>query len=292
MARQLQPLYLLADSQLLFWKRQDRLLLDAALDGLARDTPLSAAYIGASNGDRPEFYGIFEAAVDAIGITYRRMIDSSFGPDDRAFMERAQLIVLAGGDVRLGWNTFEKTGIMDVILGRYAQGAVLVGISAGAKSSSDATESSRHRNPPRPSCSICSSSSPPSSTRTTSEPSGRGCRARFICWREPPPGSESPPEAESSCTRIPPSSLCGVPRTNSVSRALASRTHCCAPQRATDRIQLCEFNLARRERRRRTHDRGATSARTDEGAVVRNVRMKKDELRAVVLVTVAERTVK
>ena len=132
-APQLQPLYLLADSQLLFWKRQDRLLLEAALDGLARDTPFSAAYIGASNGDRPEFYGIFEAAVDAIGITDRRMIDSSFGPDDRALLERAQLIVLAGGDVRLGWNTFEKTGMKDVILGRYAQGAaVLVGISAGA----------------------------------------------------------------------------------------------------------------------------------------------------------------
>src|SRR5829696_7903792 len=95
-APQLQPLYLLADSQLLFWKRQDRLLLEAALDGLARDTPLNAAYIGASNG------------------------------------ERAQLIVLAGGDVRLGWTTFKKTGMKDVILGRYAQGAVLVGISAGA----------------------------------------------------------------------------------------------------------------------------------------------------------------
>jgi cyanophycinase len=131
-APQLQPLYLLADSQLLFWKRRDRLLLDAALDGLARDTPLSAAYIGASNGDRPEFYEIFEAAVDAIGVTDRRMIDSSFGADDRAFLERAQLIVLAGGDVRLGWNTFEKTGMKDGILDRYARGAVLVGVSAGA----------------------------------------------------------------------------------------------------------------------------------------------------------------
>jgi cyanophycinase-like exopeptidase len=60
------------------------------------------------------------------------MIDSSFGPDDRAFLQRAQLIVLAGGDVRLGWTTFEKSGMKDVILRRYAQGAVLVGISAGA----------------------------------------------------------------------------------------------------------------------------------------------------------------
>ena len=97
-----------------------------------RKNHCSAAYIGASNGDRPEFYGIFEAAVDAIGITDRRMIDSSFGPDDRAFLQRAQLIVLAGGDVRLGWTTFKKTGMNDVILSRHAQGAVLVGISAGA----------------------------------------------------------------------------------------------------------------------------------------------------------------
>jgi len=127
-----QPVYLLADSQLLFWKRHDRPLLEAAIEGLARGERLSASYIGASNGDRPEFYELFEAAMDDIGITDRRMIESSFGPDDRAFLECAQLVVLAGGDVRLGWNTFEKTGMKDVILGRYAQGAVLVGISAGA----------------------------------------------------------------------------------------------------------------------------------------------------------------
>ncbi|MEZ0350603.1 Type 1 glutamine amidotransferase-like domain-containing protein [Mycobacterium sp. pR1184] len=127
-----QPLYLLADSQLLFWRQRGRPLLEAALHGLARDTRLCAAYIGASNGDRPEFYDIFEAAMDAIGITDRRMIHSSFGPDDRAFLAGAQLIVLAGGDVRLGWLTFEKSGMKDVLLDRHTHGAILVGISAGA----------------------------------------------------------------------------------------------------------------------------------------------------------------
>ncbi|SOX54905.1 peptidase [Mycobacterium ahvazicum] len=127
-----QPLYLLADSQLLFWRRRGRPLLEAALHGLARDTRLCAAYIGASNGDRPEFYDIFEAGMDAIGITDRRMVDSSFGPDDRTFLEGAQLIVLAGGDVPLGWRTFEETGMKDVLLDRYTRGAILVGISAGA----------------------------------------------------------------------------------------------------------------------------------------------------------------
>lgn len=121
-----------ADSQLLFWKRNNRLVLEAALDGLPRTTPIRAAYVGASNGDRLDFYEVFEAAMDRIGIAERRMIHSSFGQADRAFLESAQLIVLAGGDVRRGWVTFEQSGMKDVILDRYAKGAVLVGISAGA----------------------------------------------------------------------------------------------------------------------------------------------------------------
>lgn len=129
---QRQPLYLLADSQLLFWKRRGSLLLEAALDELPRDTPLGAAYIGASNGDAPEYYGIFEAAMDATGVAERRMIRASFGTDDRAFLERARLIVLAGGDVRVGWTTLETSGMKELVLDRYAEGAVLVGISAGA----------------------------------------------------------------------------------------------------------------------------------------------------------------
>ncbi|RAU92900.1 peptidase [Mycobacterium colombiense] len=130
---QRQPLYLLADSQLLFWKRDHhRLLIEEALDGLASDKPPSAAYIGASNGDRMEFYDIFDAAMDAAEITDRGMVRSSFGPDDRALLDRAELIVLAGGDVRRGWTTFEKTRMKDVILDRYAKGAVVVGVSAGA----------------------------------------------------------------------------------------------------------------------------------------------------------------
>lgn len=128
----LQPLYLFADSQLLFWRHNGRLALDAALNGIARNTSLRAAYVGASNGDRMDFYEVFEAAMDAIGIAERRMIVSSFGSADRAFLESAQLIVLAGGDVQRGWATMEASGMKDVILDRHAKGAVLVGISAGA----------------------------------------------------------------------------------------------------------------------------------------------------------------
>jgi cyanophycinase len=124
-------LYLFADSQLLFWKRRGRLLLEEIVEETAAAAP-RAAYIGASNGDRPEFYEIFAAAMQSVGVADHRRIDSAFGADDRAFLESAQIILLAGGEVRVGWDAFERTGMKDVILARYAAGAVLLGISAGA----------------------------------------------------------------------------------------------------------------------------------------------------------------
>jgi cyanophycinase-like exopeptidase len=127
----LAPLYLFADSQLLFWRRNGKLLLERALASREGEAP-RAAYIGASNGDRQEFYEIFGGAMQAAGITDRRKISSSFNAPDREYLESAQLLVLSGGDVRKGWEVFKQTGMKDVILGQYARGAVLVGISAGA----------------------------------------------------------------------------------------------------------------------------------------------------------------
>src|SRR6185312_15762789 len=68
----------------------------------------------------------------AAGITERHRIHSAFEAKDRELLENAQVIVLSGGEVGVGWETFERTGMKEVILERYAQGAVLVGISAGA----------------------------------------------------------------------------------------------------------------------------------------------------------------
>jgi cyanophycinase len=135
MPQDTRPLYLFADSQLLFWKSGGKLLLEGLAAGGAAPGAggtIPAAYIGASNGDTRQFYSIFEGAMDAVGITERRMIGSAYAADDREFLERAQLIVLAGGDVQRGWNTFETTGMKQEILARHAQGAVLVGVSAGA----------------------------------------------------------------------------------------------------------------------------------------------------------------
>ena len=126
-----QPIYLFADSQLLFWSEGRELFLNSIRRLVPRDSPM-AAYVGASNGDAPEFYSIFEAAMGGVGVHNRRMILRSFLAEDQSFLGEADIILLAGGDVERGWRVFVETGIREVIIRRYYEGAVLMGISAGA----------------------------------------------------------------------------------------------------------------------------------------------------------------
>ncbi len=123
----LQPIVLLADSQLLFWRENDRLLLESVL----KERP-KAAYIGASNGDNPEFYALFVAAMEGVGVSDCRMIPSAISDVDLSFLNDADIILLAGGDVELGWRTFLSNGLNNHIVRRYFEGATLIGISAGA----------------------------------------------------------------------------------------------------------------------------------------------------------------
>jgi peptidase E len=127
----LRPIYLFADSQLLFWREGGELLLDSIRRLAAHDSP-KAAYVGASNGDAPEYYSIFEAAMAGAGVHHRRMISRAFRAEDQLFFDEADIILLAGGDVERGWNVFVETGMRESIVRRYFEGAVLMGISAGA----------------------------------------------------------------------------------------------------------------------------------------------------------------
>jgi cyanophycinase len=125
------PIYLLADSQLLFWANGDRPFLSKVRDALQTEEP-SAAYIGASNGDRREFFSIFASAIALAGIREVHMISSRYGPTDRARLREADILLLAGGDVHLGWQIMHQTGLGDDIVDTHRQGAVLIGVSAGA----------------------------------------------------------------------------------------------------------------------------------------------------------------
>jgi cyanophycinase len=131
MTMPLQPIYLFADSQLLFWHNKGTLFLNTIRE-LIVPASLKAAYIGASNGDDPQFYSIFEAAMQNIGIQNCRMILSSFTSTDELFLNEADIILLAGGDVERGWKIFNQSGLKEMIIKRRYEGAVLIGISAGA----------------------------------------------------------------------------------------------------------------------------------------------------------------
>lgn len=124
----MQPIFLLADSQLLFWRDGGQLLLEKVV---TRDQ-LKAAYIGASNGDDPNFYEIFVAAMKGVGVVDCRMIPSAISRADMEFLNDADVILLAGGDVEAGWRVFLDNGLSEHIVRRYNEGASLIGTSAGA----------------------------------------------------------------------------------------------------------------------------------------------------------------
>ena len=165
----IKPIFLLADSQLLFWRERRETPAEPPAESAApaestaeapgeadrepaaeipespflervrrlldEEGPLAdpkAAYLGASNGDAPEFYDLFVAAMAGVGIRTCRHIPSDPQDIDIDFLKEADLILLAGGDVGRGWRVFERTKIKDRLVERYYAGALLLGVSAGA----------------------------------------------------------------------------------------------------------------------------------------------------------------
>jgi cyanophycinase len=129
--REPQPLYLLADSQLLFWSSPAGPFLSSILKGSEISEP-RVAYIGASNGDSAEAHSIFAAAVDQLAGASAHHVRASYSAKDREFLESANVVVLAGGDVEVGWKAFTSTGMAEQIKKLYRDGAVIIGVSAGA----------------------------------------------------------------------------------------------------------------------------------------------------------------
>lgn len=124
------PLFLLADSQLLFRQRAEN-SLSARLRAELPESP-KAAYVGASSVDQPEFYDLFRAAMELAEVRDCHMVSSQFTKQDRAFLDEASLILLGGGDPERGWRVFERNGLKELLLKKRYDGAVLAGVSAGA----------------------------------------------------------------------------------------------------------------------------------------------------------------
>jgi len=133
----IKPIVLLADSQLLFWRHDEGAFLERVRamlhdDEMEIDLTPRAAYLGASNGDAPEFYDLFQAAMDSIHLKDRRHIPAAPSSEDLEYLAAADLVLLAGGDPRRGLRAFEESGIKDRLVERYYGGALLLGVSAGA----------------------------------------------------------------------------------------------------------------------------------------------------------------
>lgn len=124
------PIYLLADSQLLFWKMGSNRFLESIVLR-CRSSPI-AAYLGASNRDDPQYYRIFQEAMGSLNVRDCRMIKAVFSKEDRAFLERANIFLLAGGDIELGWKAFQSMSLEKSLPFKYEAGAILLGLSAGA----------------------------------------------------------------------------------------------------------------------------------------------------------------
>jgi cyanophycinase len=124
------PLYLLADSHLLFWRGDDGLI--GKIKANLTSAEPKAAYIGASNDDRPEFYDLFVAAMELLGISNCRLLSTQLSNEDKVFLDQADVVLLAGGDVERGWQAFAQNGLKDLILKKRYDGGTLIGVSAGA----------------------------------------------------------------------------------------------------------------------------------------------------------------
>ncbi|NOQ24217.1 MAG: peptidase [Bacteroidales bacterium] len=132
---QINPIILLADSQLLFYKSKDGLFLDRIKKLIHKEAKIDgikAAYIGASNNDDPQFFEIFELAMHQVDIRDCRMIKSISDKDDTNFLKSADIILLAGGDTNKGWEVIKRNGWDEIIIEKYSKGVILIGISAGA----------------------------------------------------------------------------------------------------------------------------------------------------------------
>ena len=155
--------FLLADSELLFWRE------DGAADAMAKaDTEkkrdyvtmpwlqrlrcelvkrptgpdgselrIKASYIGFGTDDAVEFYEVFVEAMRGIGVYDCMQItcgDLKTEPTKPmlAHLERSDVVLIGGGDPWKLWTKMDHSGVVEQVRWRYYEGACLVGVGTGA----------------------------------------------------------------------------------------------------------------------------------------------------------------
>lgn len=130
------PVVLLADSQLLFnharavvFHQQLRRFLKGQEQG--RSAGAYCVYVGAANNNRPEFFAMAEQALSGLGFPRCEFLKAGL-TDLKTPQQTPALILLAGGDPLLGWQTLEQPELQAWLVEQWHKGALLLGISAGA----------------------------------------------------------------------------------------------------------------------------------------------------------------
>jgi len=127
------PILMMADSQMLFWKEREERFLARMVRSLdIAPHRAKAAYLGASNGDAPEFFELFQAAFADLGLSNCVHVHAAPSAAERAFLAEADVILLAGGNVDAGYRAFEAAELVGPLRARWSEGALLMGVSAGA----------------------------------------------------------------------------------------------------------------------------------------------------------------
>lgn len=125
------PIVLLADSQLLFSAENNRWFFETIKSKLVGEDSF-AVYVGASNGNEPVFFQMAQDALEGFGISSTLFLKQGLEDLGEYSDKVPSVILLAGGDVALGWQLLRQPSISAWIDRCYRAGTLLMGISAGA----------------------------------------------------------------------------------------------------------------------------------------------------------------
>ena len=120
--------YLLADSAALF--KPSSLCLEHLSKQLGAGKKI--AYVGAANGDETIYFELFCAAMERMQPASLFHIAYPYNSASLKALAEADLVVLAGGDVAIGWDKLSNSGFQAVCAALKARNCIWLGISAGA----------------------------------------------------------------------------------------------------------------------------------------------------------------
>ena len=125
------PVYLLAGGR---GNNDPSPIFRAVMRDIGKDKPV-IAYVGAANGDNPDFMGRMGGMITQVGRS--NLVHAPFtGRINKAksieILKTADAIFVSGGDVEAGMKVLEDKGVTGVFAELYSEGKLFFGISAGS----------------------------------------------------------------------------------------------------------------------------------------------------------------